>query len=93
MKKLELISLSSLNAGDLYLFHQIYPTCPQESSLWGFYDKTEDDTICLEHCTTDLSTFQSWYRLPSEYLYCRLATRNELRDYMYNMGFSDAESK
>ena len=72
--------------GELYLFHPTDPLCPAESSLWGVYDKIEDGIIYLEHSTTDGRHFRLWEELPERYRYCRLATRLELRDYMYNLG-------
>lgn len=73
--------------GDLYLFHPMKKYCPARSSLWGIYDKTEDGIIYLESSTLDLIHFRIWHRLPDEYRYARRATRQELRDYMYNLGY------
>lgn len=75
--------------GDLYLFHPTKKYCPSRSSLWGIYDKIEGGIIYLESSTLDLRHFSIWHPLPSEYLYSRRATRRELRDYMYNMGYYD----
>lgn len=79
----------SFVAGDLYLFHPIKKYCPAKSSLWGVYDKTVDYIIYLESSTFDLRHFRIWHSLPQKYRYFRRATRNELRDYMYNMGYND----
>lgn len=76
--------------GDLYLFHPTKKHCPSHSSLWGIYDRTEDCIIYLESSTPDLRHFSIWHRLPEEYRYSRRATRRELRDYMYNMGYGDS---
>ena len=78
--------------GDLYLFHLTKKYCPPRSSLWGIYDKTEGGIIYLESCTLDLRHFSIWHRLPPAYRFCRRATRSELRDYMYNMGYYDSQS-
>lgn len=77
--------------GDLYLFHPINRWCPSQDSLWGIYDKTEDGITYLESSTLDLRHFAIRHRLPPKYRYSRLATRGELRDYMYNMGYRDAQ--
>lgn len=78
--------------GDLYLFHPTKKYCPSRSSLWGIYDKTEDGIIYLESSTLDLQHFSIWQSLPPKYRYSRRATRRELRDYMYNMGYYDSQS-
>ena len=75
--------------GDLYLFHPTKKYCPSRSSLWGIYDKTEGGIIYLESSTLNLRHFSIWHRLPPEYRFSRRASRSELRDYMYNMGYYD----
>lgn len=82
-----------LESDELYLFHPSDALCPAESSLWGFYDRSEDGVTYLEHSTTDQRHFQLWRKLPDHYRYCRLATRSELRDYMYNLGIWDSKSR
>ena len=89
--KTPITSVSSYQVGELYLFHRSDAACPPESSLWGFYDKTEDGVISLEHSTTDLRHFKRWHELPDGYKFARLAERCELRDYMYSLGVWDAE--
>ena len=42
------------------------------------------DSIYLEHSTINHSSFTLSHKLPKQYVYYRLATRSELRDYMYN---------
>ena len=79
--------------GELYLFHPTKKYCPSHSSMWGIYDRTEDGIIYLESSTLDLRHFSIWHRLPKEYRYSRRATRRELRDYMYNMGYGDSLSR
>lgn len=79
--------------GDLYLFHPTKKYCPAKSSLWGIYDKREDGIIYLESSTLDLIHFKLWHRLPKEYRYARRATRRELRDYMYNIGYRDSQMR
>lgn len=76
--------------GELYLFHPTKKYCPSRSSLWGIYDKIEDGIIYLESSTLDLHHFSIWHRLPDGYRYWRRATRRELRDYMYNLGYRDS---
>ena len=89
MKKRKLTPTSEFRLGDLYLFHPCNPRCPASSSLWGFYDKRIKGVIYLEHSSHNLHNFHHSHSLPKHYRYYRLATRSELRDYMYNMGCSD----
>ena len=90
MKKRKLTVNSEFHIGDLYLFHPDKPHCPSTTSLWGFHNKTSNGIIYLEHSTEDLRHFRLWHRLPQHYRYYRLATRDELRDYMYNLGIWDS---
>lgn len=90
MKRRKLTANTIFRIGDLYLFHPNNPRCPAKTSLWGFYDKTTNGVIYLEHSTEDLRHFRSWHRLPQCYRYYRLATCDELRDYMYNLGVWDS---
>jgi hypothetical protein len=78
--------------GELYLFHSTNPLCPSDTALWGVYDKTDGEQIFLEHCSLDLKTFSLGCALPDEYDYCRLASRSELRDYMYSFGYWEGSS-
>lgn len=68
--------------GEVYLFHPSDSRCPAEGSLWGIFDKKIGSEIYLESSTLDLSGFRYWHRLPDKYRYCRLSTRDELRDYI-----------
>ncbi|MBR4028044.1 MAG: hypothetical protein IKJ08_00475 [Alistipes sp.] len=87
MKKLnDIKDIESLVAGELYLFLSGSGCCPSSESLWGIYDRTEDGVIYLESSTLDMRLFDIWHPLPEGYFYSRLATRSELRDYMYNLG-------
>lgn len=91
MKKSTLIlSHPRYLCGDLYLFHPYNKHCPSKNSLWGIYDRTENGKIYLESSTLDNKIFRIWHPLPSKYCYSRRATRAELRDYMYNMGYYDS---
>jgi len=74
-----------LAVGELYLFHETDPRCPQQSSLWGIFDRIDDRGLRLESATKDLLRFECPCRLPATYRYCRRATRAELRDYVYNL--------
>ena len=78
-------------AGELYLFHHSDPACPADDSLWGIYDKTEENLTYLENSSTNLRTFRLWHDLPSKYISSRMATRDELRDYIYNLAFIEAK--
>ena len=90
MKKRKRITRYRFHIGELYLFHPNNPRCPAKTSLWGFHNKTTSGIIYLEHSTEDLRYFRLWHRLPQCYRYYRLATRDELRDYMYNLGVWDS---
>lgn len=74
-----------LEIGEVYLFHSSDPSCPCDSSIWGVFDKMDGSTICLESQSRDLRTFRLWYPLPIKFRFVRLATRSELRDYIYNL--------
>lgn len=75
----------TFESGELYLFHKSDSRCPSEESLWGVFDRLDHGRILLESGTLDFEKFELWYPLPPEYLFCRLASRNELRDYTYNI--------
>lgn len=77
--------------GELYLFYPTKKYCPSRGSLWGIYDKTEDGIIYLESSSLDIVHFKLWHRLSAGYRYSRKATRRELRDYMYNLGYGDSQ--
>lgn len=79
-----------LERGELYLFHDSDIACDPDSSLWGMFDRIESDKIFLESSTSDLRNFRRWHTLPESMRYCRLSTRNELRDYIANMIISEA---
>lgn len=79
-----IIQQISFKVGEVYLFHPANSQCPNEESLWGLYDKCEENTVYLETCSWDHRHFFRGQRLPVEYRFCRLATREELRDYIVN---------
>ena len=93
MNKRALTPRAEFHIGDLYLFHTSDSRCPSSSSLWGFYDKRINGIIYLEHSSHNLRKFRLCHPLPTRYRYYRLATRSELRDYMYNIGYSDGKNK
>lgn len=78
------IAAEKFAVGDVYLFHKTNPRCPAGSSLWGVFDKCKDGEVYLESCSTDNEEFSNWLRLPEGYIYCRLATRPELRRYIFD---------
>ncbi len=69
--------------GDVYLFHTDDPACPADSSLWAVFDKRVGDRVFLNSVTDDLMYFDTGYRLPLHYRYCRIATKAELRDFAF----------
>lgn len=77
-------------AGELYLFHRSDIRCPSSDSMWGQYDKRSQGRLFLESSSKDdLRTFRKWHVLPSDYRYCRRANRNELRNYVYALSWSE----
>ena len=90
MKKRRTIFNINFREGELYLFHADNPLCPSSCSLWGIFNKRVNRSIYLESSTDDLRMYSIWHILPKCYLYCRRATRAELKEYMYNMGYGDA---
>ncbi|MFR9547128.1 MAG: hypothetical protein SNJ29_16360 [Rikenellaceae bacterium] len=83
----------NFHIGDLYLFHRSDPKCPAEESLWGMYDKQCGEVIHLESSSSDLHYFRSWHILSPCYHYVRLATRAELRDYMFNLAWYESDKQ
>ena len=93
MNRRKLTMTTEFRLGDLYLFHPCNPRCPASSSLWGFYDKRINGVIYLEHSSHNLRNFRLWHSLPKRYRYCRLSTRRELCDYMYNLGLFESKKQ
>lgn len=77
----------NLPSGTLYLFHRSDRRCPAADSLFGLIDKTSMGIIYLESSSRDLRRFRFWHRLPKHYRYHRLASRSELRDYIFNLAY------
>jgi len=72
--------------GELYIFSTSEHWAKNDPLLWGIFDEqTPDGRIMLEASTRDFMNFILWKHLPPEYLYCRLATRAELRDFIFNI--------
>lgn len=65
--------------GEVYLFHKSDSHCPADSSLWGTFNRYDEDGVHLEILTTDCAFFRYWRLLPASYRYCRLATHEEER--------------
>ncbi len=76
----------TLVTGELYLFHVgctdggDYGAC-----LWGIYSHTEADAIYLESASPDMVSYRLHHRLTGSCHNARLSTRDELRDYIYNL--------
>ena len=77
----------SYRAGELYLFHCTEHSCTSSGCLFGIFDKEVSGIIYLESSSWDLRHFRLWHRLPQCYRYSRLATRSELRDYIFNLAY------
>lgn len=72
--------------GDVYLFHVSDPGCHSRTALWGIVDKrSAEGCIQLEASTPDLKNYRFWTSLPENYRFCRLSTRDELRDFSFNL--------
>ena len=72
--------------GKLYLFHTSDADCPRETSLWGVVvRRTDDRTLLLKVCTRNPKQFVLGLQLPAGYRHCRLATRDELREFASNL--------
>ena len=76
--------------GELYLFHRSNADCPPSGSLWGLFDRSAAGAIYLESSSRDLHGFRFRHPLPDSYRYFRPATRDEYRDYFYNLGYYDS---
>lgn len=62
------------------------PGCDSRTSLWGIVgDRDAEDRICLETSSANLRKYDYWTVLPAEYQFCRLSTREELRDFSFNL--------
>ena len=80
--------------GEVYLFHRTDSHCPSRSSLWGMFDKRIGDDIYLESSSNNkLRRFELWHKLPQGYDYCRLATREELSNFMFALAWFEAKTK
>ena len=89
-----IISVERFRLGDVYLFHKTDRNCPSKSSLWGIFDKREGDEIYLESSSNgNLRRFKLWHRLPYDYEYCRLATRQELGNFMFALAWFESRAR
>lgn len=79
------IEQMTFRCGELYLFHESNPHCPSSESLWGIFDGIVGKQIYLESATRDQLTYHLWRPLSATFRYVRRATRQELRDYSYNL--------
>lgn len=92
MKKHGKHAPTRLHANELYLFHPFDKRCPSHGSLWGIFDKHIGQEVFLESYTVDMIEYGRWYKLPDRYRHCRLASRAELKDYMYYLAIYEANS-
>ena len=78
------IAETEFEEGEVYLFHPSDAECPAESSLWGIFGNRSRTQVFLESsAAADLEHFVLSGLLPIDYRYCRLASRAEMRDYVY----------
>lgn len=93
MRRRNLFHTLRLIPGELYVFHRADPTCPAVGSLFGVFSHEDPDAVYLESCSPDMFRFRLECRLPTGYRYCRLATRSELRDYIFNLACHECEAR
>ena len=80
------IKTCKFRIGDVYLFHTTDPGCDSRTSLWGIVgNRDAENRICLATSSADLRKYNYWTFLPAEYQFCRLSTREELRDFSFNL--------
>ena len=82
---------SMLVPGECYLFF----TSPDGDAgygkrLWALFERRSDSRVMLEAASDDLVRFAKYTDLPAGFGYVRRTTRDEMRDFFYNMGFSEA---
>lgn len=53
--------------GEVYLFHKSDSHCPADSSLWGTFNRYDEDGVHLEILTTDCAFFRYWRLLPASH--------------------------
>lgn len=87
------ISVCRFHSGEVYLFNRYDRRCPSKSSLWGIFDKQINADIYLESSSGDLRKFELWHKLSADYKYCRLATRAEVRDFMYDLAWYEKNGR
>lgn len=85
----DLIYRNAFEVGELYLFSDGESHAEGEGVLWGVFDTIERGCVMLESSSRDGYNFALWRSLPEEYRFCRLATRNELRDYFFNLALHE----
>lgn len=80
-----LIKESNFQAGELYYF------CSEPdvaTGIWGLFDCYDSEgRLRLEVWSCDFASFCAGMIVSQQYVYTRLATRDELRDFAYNMGY------
>lgn len=90
MKKHNTIDGFNFKNGEVYLLHANDPNCPSDGSLWALISESDEAALRVESCSSNLRTFTLWKPLPTKYKYCRLATREELREFISNYAYYEA---
>lgn len=76
--------ISTLEIGDLYVFTNQNNT----GRFWGIFGGHDAaGKIILETASNDFNHFYQQMALPDDYQHVVAATRSELRDFAYNMGY------
>lgn len=83
--------LCGLVSGECYVF-SMAPNMQKggEEVLWAIYYRREHRCMILEAATFDLVHYSKYTALPAGFDYVREMTRDELRDFHYNLGFTEA---
>lgn len=92
--------ISKLKSGELYKFaiknsdfdeHRGAEQQCDYEELWGVFNKIEEQRVVLETATVDFLRFSIHTTLSINELRFRLASRCDLRDYIYNLAWHEAK--
>lgn len=71
--------------GEVYLFSPIRRPADPASCLWGMVEQVRKERLHMEILSYGFTEFRLDCTLPEGFRYARLATRDELRDFIYNV--------
>lgn len=79
------LNVSALEIGDLYVFSDGTDT----RRLWGIFEGTDErGRILLGSETEDFDHYRLHTTLPEEFSHAETASRSDLLDYAYNLGYN-----